>query len=166
MASHTRRLYDPFLDPTAWSYKPPGYPFHRNFKRDFDKVLDEITNPQSSLDSDSLDQTSEQQYGGAKKVSNDSAEFVVELDASKFVPNELSVGVRRREIIIEGKHADGNLHHNFTRRYELPDDANVEDIKCTLSDMGTLRIRVAKIKDADKVRQIPISRETANKHEK
>ncbi|KAJ2948284.1 hypothetical protein O0L34_g7518 [Tuta absoluta] len=97
-------------------------------------------------------------------IDNAEDNFKITLDVQHFLPNEVSVKVNDKEIIIEGKHeekedAHGFISRQFIRRYTLPKDCLADSITSTLSSDGVLSIMVNKktikeIKQDEKV--IPI----------
>ncbi|KAK6013772.1 Hsp20/alpha crystallin family protein [Ostertagia ostertagi] len=78
------------------------------------------------------------------KVTDDGSKLAISLDVSKFKPDELKV-----QITPAG--------HSF-RRWTLPEDVDVEQIRSTLSENGQLAIEVPKPKPAVTARTIPIQK--------
>lgn len=93
---------------------------------------------------------------------NDSEKFAVEVDVTQFHPQELSVNVLDRELVIEGHHEErsdssGRIERHFVRKYTIPDDANPETLTSHLSDRGILTVTAQKKAiEAAKGRKIPI----------
>lgn len=90
-------------------------------------------------------------------------QFKVILDVQHFKPNEISVRVNDREIIIEGKHEErqddhGFISRQFIRRYILPKECSPDTVTSTLSSDGVLAIMANKIfsKDQKYEKMIPI----------
>lgn len=76
--------------------------------------------------------------------------FKVILDVQHFKPNEISVRVNDREIIIEGKHEErqddhGFISRQFLRRYVLPKECPPDTVISSLSSDGVLTITANKI---------------------
>lgn len=76
--------------------------------------------------------------------------FKVILDVQHFKPNEISVRVNDREIIIEGKHEErqddhGFISRQFIRRYILPKECPPDTVISSLSSDGVLTIMANKI---------------------
>lgn len=89
--------------------------------------------------------------------------FKVILDVQHFKPNEISVRVNDREIIIEGKHEDrqddhGYISRQFVRRYTLPKECPPDTVISSLSSDGVLTITANKIiaKELKNEKMIPI----------
>lgn len=96
-------------------------------------------------------------------IENQKSKFQITLDVQHFKPNELSVKVVNKEVVIEGKHEErldehGAISRQFTRRYFLPNDCDPDDVTSTLSSDGVLNIVANKksIKDALNERSVPI----------
>ncbi|XP_013187583.2 protein lethal(2)essential for life-like [Amyelois transitella] len=71
--------------------------------------------------------------------------FQITLDVQHFLPNEISVKVIGKEIIVEGKHEDRQDNHGvvsrqFKRRYVLPNECLSEQVSSTLSSDGLLSV--------------------------
>jgi HSP20 family molecular chaperone IbpA len=65
------------------------------------------------------------------QVQNDKEKFGVKLDCSQFRPEELSVNVKGKELIIEGNHEaksdqHGSIQRRFVRKYALPKNVNAD----------------------------------------
>uniref|UniRef100_A0A915AX32 SHSP domain-containing protein n=1 Tax=Parascaris univalens TaxID=6257 RepID=A0A915AX32_PARUN len=87
------------------------------------------------------------------KAIDDEEKFAVEIDVSQFMPQELSVNVRGRELVIEAhqiRRADevGSIERHFVRRYTLPDDTRPDGITSHLSNTGVLSVSTPKFNDA------------------
>lgn len=89
--------------------------------------------------------------------------FKVILDVQHFKPNEISVRVNDREIIIQGKHEErqddhGFISRQFIRRYALPKECPTDTVTSSLSSDGVLAITAKKIiaKDLKYEKMIPI----------
>jgi len=85
------------------------------------------------------------------------------LDVQQFKPEEIKVKVTDGSVIVEGKHEErqdkhGFISRQFTRRYKLPSNTNLEAIKSNLSSDGVLTIAAPKkaIQGAED-REIPIT---------
>jgi crystallin, alpha B len=89
---------------------------------------------------------SEQQH---QVNSNDPKKFEVKLDVSHFTPSEIAVKVVENSLLVEGKHEEkqdkhGYVSRQFTRRYILDDDIDVEKMASSLSSDGKLTIHAPK----------------------
>lgn len=76
--------------------------------------------------------------GGTISVTNRDGKFTVVIDARRFEPEEISVKVVDRCIVVEAKHEEkkdehGIISRQFIRRYLLPDQADVEQVSATIS---------------------------------
>lgn len=81
---------------------------------------------------------------------------------SQFRPEELSVNVREKELIVEGHHEErsdhaGTIERHFIRKYIIPDDVQMDTIQSELTDTGVLRVKAKKLAvEGPPSRQIPI----------
>jgi len=80
-----------------------------------------------------------------KTVKSDSDKFEVKLDVKNFGPEDIKVKVIKNNLIVEGKHDErreqnGFVSRQFTRRYELPKDINLDGMTSSLSSDGKLMI--------------------------
>ena len=74
---------------------------------------------------------------------NDPNKFEVKLDVSNFTPEEITVKVKGNNLLVEGKHEEkqdknghGYVSRQFTRRYILPDDVDLEQLSSSLDAKG------------------------------
>ncbi|XP_053614762.1 heat shock protein 67B1-like [Plodia interpunctella] len=89
--------------------------------------------------------------------------FKIILDVQHFRPNEISVKVMGKEIIVEGNHEErqdnhGIISRQFKRRYVLPSDSLPELVSSTLSSDGLLTVIASKkaVKNKDIEITVPI----------
>lgn len=73
----------------------------------------------------------------------------VNLDVQQFKPEEINVKVVDDYLVVEGKHEEkqdkhGYISRQFTRRYKLPENVNLEAIQSSLSSDGILSIAAPK----------------------
>ncbi len=73
----------------------------------------------------------------------------VSLDVQQFKPEEINVKVVDDHVVVEGKHEErqdkhGFISRQFTRRYLLPPNVNIEAVKSSLSSDGILSISAPK----------------------
>lgn len=92
----------------------------------------------------SLARTASRMDSGSK-ITADKDKYQVCLDVQQFSPNEVSVKIVGREIVVEGKHEEkedehGFISRHFIRKYILPEDYKPEDVTSTLSSDGVLTI--------------------------
>lgn len=99
-------------------------------------------------------------------------DFKIALDVRSFKLEEITVKVKDREIIIEGKHEERNEDENgfisrqFTRRHILPDEYDPNTITTHLNAEGTtMTIRALKaIPIENRERIIPIKTAVSDEH--
>ncbi len=65
------------------------------------------------------------------QIQNDAEKFAVKVNCSHFRPDELTVNVNGRELIVAGHHEEksdpyGRVERHFIRKFALPKDANAE----------------------------------------
>uniref|UniRef100_A0A914R9N8 SHSP domain-containing protein n=1 Tax=Parascaris equorum TaxID=6256 RepID=A0A914R9N8_PAREQ len=93
---------------------------------------------------------------------SDKDEIAIELGVSQFRPEELSVNLRDRELIIEGHHEErsddyGSIERHFVRQCSLSENTKLDTIESHLSDKGVLSISAKKIApDGAPAKSIPI----------
>ena len=85
----------------------------------------------------------------ASNVSNNKEGFEVSLDVQQFRPEEITVKMKDDFIVVEGKHDErkdehGYVSRQFTRRYKVPDDVEVDQVLSRLSSDGVLTITAPK----------------------
>ncbi|KAG9473621.1 hypothetical protein GDO78_004103 [Eleutherodactylus coqui] len=80
--------------------------------------------------------------------------FDLTLEVKGFTPEELTVKTEGRRLIVSGKHdkkktsENGSYFHEYRewrREAELPQDVNPEDILCSLSKDGQLRLQAPRL---------------------
>ena len=96
-------------------------------------------------------------------ISSDKDKFQIALDVQQFSPEEISVKVAENMVTIEGKHEErkdehGYISRQFTRKYNLPKDCDLDAIKSSLSSDGVLTIQAPKLNSIENKNQrsIPI----------
>lgn len=67
------------------------------------------------------------------------------LDVQQFKPDEITVKVVDKFIVIEGKHEEqqdehGFISRQFTRKYFIPEQCDIDAVKSSLSSDGVLSI--------------------------
>lgn len=78
-------------------------------------------------------------------IENDKGNYKITLDVQHFRPNDISVKVSDKEIIVEGKHEErpdthGFVSRQFMRRYPLPSHCPADNVTSSLSSDGILTI--------------------------
>lgn len=95
-------------------------------------------------------QTSTDGSRSAVELQSDPNKFQVVLNVKHFKPEELNVKiVDNNFVVIHGKHEEtadehGFISREFTRRYAVPDDVQLEQLKSSLSRDGILTIQAPK----------------------
>lgn len=79
--------------------------------------------------------------------------FQVCLDVQHFEPKEIEVKTENNTIIVHAKHEEkedehGYISREFTRRYQLPEGYQAENVVSTLSSDGVLMIKAPKPTEA------------------
>ncbi|KAH8295759.1 hypothetical protein KR018_007331 [Drosophila ironensis] len=72
--------------------------------------------------------------------------FQVCMDVSQFKPNELTVKVIDKTVVVEGKHEEredghGLIQRHFVRKYTLPKDFDPNEVVSTVSSDGVLTLK-------------------------
>lgn len=85
--------------------------------------------------------------GGVSTVHNDKDKFQVQLDVQQFKPEEIDVKVVDKYVIVNAKHEEkkdehGWISRQFTRKYLVPEQCNIDHVKSSLSSDGVLSIEV------------------------
>ncbi|GMT20117.1 hypothetical protein PFISCL1PPCAC_11414, partial [Pristionchus fissidentatus] len=145
-----------------------GYsPFNRSLWRAFDQMLNDDVTSRRRLFPYWMDIPSEHSLnlGSALgEIENTPEKFAVSVDVSHFKPDEIKVNLTGNELTIEGKHEEksdehGTIQRSFVRKYLLPEDANLESLRSSLSNDGHLSIEAPKKTAAlTQSRAIPIGR--------
>lgn len=86
---------------------------------------------------------------GLSNIKNDHSNFVVNLDVQQFKPEEVTVKVADGYVVVDGKHGErsdehGYISRQFTRRYKVPDNVDLNAIRSSLSFDGILSIAAPK----------------------
>lgn len=92
---------------------------------------------------------SHQDQSGVSTIANKKDQFKVNLDVQQFKPEEINVKLVDDFLVVEGKHEEkqdqhGYISRQFTRRYKLPANVNLEAIQSHLSSDGILSITAPK----------------------
>lgn len=92
---------------------------------------------------------------GTSTVQADKDKFQVVLDVQQFEPNDIDVKVVDKFVIVTAKHEEkrdehGWISRQFTRKYMIPDQCDLDQVSSKLSTDGVLTI-VAPRKDQPKV---------------
>ncbi|XP_046751893.1 protein lethal(2)essential for life-like [Diprion similis] len=89
---------------------------------------------------------------GASVIKADKDKFHLTLDVQHFAPEEISVKVVDNNVVVEGKHEEkeddqGWISRQFLRRYMVPSQCDIEQVRSSLSSDGILTITAPR-KDA------------------
>lgn len=87
--------------------------------------------------------------GGTSTIEADKDKFLVKLDVQQFAPDEVTVKVVGKKVMVEGKHEEQQDEHGwvsrqFLRKYMIPEQCDVDQLRSTLSSDGVLTIIVPK----------------------
>ncbi|KJH46462.1 Hsp20/alpha crystallin family protein [Dictyocaulus viviparus] len=98
---------------------------------------------------------------------SDEKEFAVLLDVSQFRPDELKIYLDGRELIIEGKQhqedKDSSMNISFVRKWNLPENVDIDALQNQLDDKGHLHIEASKfVNFQSRKKSIPILRMLPN----
>ncbi|XP_011300737.1 protein lethal(2)essential for life-like [Fopius arisanus] len=100
---------------------------------------------------------------GLSVVHADKDKFQVNLDVQQFTPEEINVKVVGRNVVIDGKHEEkqdehGFVSRQFTRKYLVPEQCEIDELKSHLSSDGVLTITAPRKKALENAneRAIPI----------
>lgn len=135
---------------------------HRLFDQHFGLTLtpDDLPSALAPFDSDVLvlrprrrgvrryqpyDRTVDRKSNGASIVQADKDKFQVTLDVQQFAPEEVTVKVVGKNVVIEGKHEEkqdehGWISRQFVRKYHVPEQCDIDQIESSLSSDGVLMI--------------------------
>jgi crystallin alpha B len=83
--------------------------------------------------------------GGASTVENEKDKFQVTLDVQQFKPEEIDVKVVDRFVVVNAKHEEkrdehGWISRQFTRKYLIPEQCEIDKVLSKLSSDGVLTI--------------------------
>ena len=98
---------------------------------------------------------------GFSNVVNDKNNFIVKIDCRDFKPEELTVKQVDNSLTISGKHEEkkdehGFITREFTRRYLLPKEVHLEQMKSNLNSSGVLTISAPKVYALEGAKERPI----------
>lgn len=91
-------------------------------------------------------------------IASDKDNFKVVIDVRQFKPEEISVKVVDRCIVVEAKHEEkrdehGSISRQFLRKYLLPDRADLDQVSSTISSDGILIITAPLKKEPEKPKE-------------
>ncbi|KOC70251.1 Protein lethal(2)essential for life [Habropoda laboriosa] len=94
---------------------------------------------------------------GTSTVQADKKKFQVTLDVQQFDPEEVTVKVVGNNVMVEGKHEErqdehGWISRQFARKYLVPEQCDIEQLKSDLSSDGVLTITAPR-KESDSQQQ-------------
>lgn len=100
-------------------------------------------------------------YGSSVTLNKN--KYQVTLDVQQFAPNEVTVKVVGRNIVVvEGKHEEKEDHHgsvsrHFVRKYVLPNGLDIDNVVSSLSSDGVLTVSVPQVgTSSEEQRSVPI----------
>ncbi|XP_015178479.1 PREDICTED: protein lethal(2)essential for life-like [Polistes dominula] len=82
---------------------------------------------------------------GTSTVKADKDKFQVVLDVKQFKPDEINVKVTDKYVVVEAKHEEqkdehGWISRQFTRKYMIPEQCDIDQVSSSLSSDGVLSI--------------------------
>lgn len=93
------------------------------------------------------------------------------IDVASFEPEEISVKLVERDVVVEGKHEEredehGFISRQFKRRFTIPEEFDTETLTSSLSKEGKMTIKALKLRPIEtKERIIPIKRISSDEDE-
>nr|ASQ43191.1 HSP21.5a [Choristoneura fumiferana] len=83
-------------------------------------------------------------------ITSDNEKFQINVDVQHFRPEEVSVKVIDKHVIVEGKHEEkqdehGYVSRQFVRRYALPEGCLPDTVQSNLSSDGVLTVTAPKV---------------------
>jgi len=86
---------------------------------------------------------------GVNPSNNSPNKFVIELDVSHFEANDITIKTKDNHVIVIGKHEEkedehGWIRREFSRRYQVPNDVQIEELTSHLTPNGVLVISAPK----------------------
>lgn len=97
------------------------------------------------------------------RLKNDDNKFEISLDTHGFKPDELKVNIDGKVLSIDAKHEEKGdnkfVSRQFSRKYTLPDDCEVQNVTSNLSSDGILMVTAPKkaaLKD-NSTKAIPVT---------
>ena len=90
---------------------------------------------------------------GSSIVQAHKNKFEVTLDVQQFAPEEVTVKVVGKNVVVEAKHEEqqdehGWISRQFQRRYHVPEQCDIDELKSSMSSDGVLTITAPR-KQAD-----------------
>ncbi|KAK2579617.1 hypothetical protein KPH14_010908 [Odynerus spinipes] len=134
---------------------------HRLFDQHFGSALspDDLPSSWTPYDTDVLilgprrhlrrhhpyDRSLSRKTSGTSTVQPDKNKFQVTLDVQQFEPEEVTVKVVGKNVVVEGKHEEkqdehGWISRQFARKYLVPEQCDIDKLESTLSSDGILTI--------------------------
>ncbi|XP_047984901.1 protein lethal(2)essential for life-like [Leguminivora glycinivorella] len=139
---------DPYIDFPYGSMAPrnffdPEYFFKpwNNMLRPFEQLMKPMEQLSSAMNQLALCDGS---------ITSDNKKFQISVDVQHFKPEEISVKVIDKHVIVEGKHEENQDQHGyvsrqFVRRYALPEGCLPDTVQSNLSSDGVLTVTAPKV---------------------
>ncbi|XP_043259441.1 protein lethal(2)essential for life-like [Colletes gigas] len=91
------------------------------------------------------DRSLNRRSNGTSTLEADKDKFQVTLDVQQFAPEEVTVKVSGKNVIVEGKHEEkqdehGWISRQFVRKYHIPEQCDIDRLESKLSSDGVLTI--------------------------
>ncbi|GFW35198.1 protein lethal(2)essential for life [Trichonephila clavipes] len=89
--------------------------------------------------------------GGLSEIKAESGKFQVRLDVGHFAPEDITVKTVDDQVVVIAKHQEkvdehGLISREFTRRYILPEDVDIDKVSSSLSADGILVVEAPRKK--------------------
>nr|AKS40079.1 small heat shock protein 21.7 [Grapholita molesta] len=138
---------DPYIDFPYSSVVPRGFfdpeyffkPW--NMMRPFEQLMKPMEQLSSALNQLAISDGS---------ITSDNEKFQINVDVQHFKPEDISVKVINKHVIVEGKHEEqkdqhGFVSRQFVRRYALPEGCLPDTVQSNLSSDGVLTVTAPKV---------------------
>uniref|UniRef100_A0A914WVU4 SHSP domain-containing protein n=1 Tax=Plectus sambesii TaxID=2011161 RepID=A0A914WVU4_9BILA len=148
------RLFDQFIGEPITGPHHPSVMYHHPMS-----MVPYYMRPVRRADSREADELGT----GFSDVHNDAEQFAVRLDVSHFKPEEVTVSTTDNTLVVKAHHEEkldehGYIQRSFARKYVLPKECNLDQVKSQLSRDGVLTISTPKLAiEGKQERVIPIS---------
>ncbi|XP_053619109.1 protein lethal(2)essential for life-like [Plodia interpunctella] len=133
------------LLPYLFDYDHPRWP-RRLLDQNFGLTLspEDVTSA-ANLNSPLISRLKPWWPDAGSSIKTEKDKFQINVDVQHFSPDEITVKTSDGFIVIEGKHEEkkdehGFVSRQFSRRFKLPEDINVDAVQSRLSSDGVLTV--------------------------
>lgn len=136
---------DPYFEFPVGRMTPRNF-FSRDFRpwdmmRPFEQLMRPMEQLSSAMNQMALNEGS---------ITSDNEKFQINVDVQHFRPEEVSVKVIDKHVVVEGKHEEkqdehGYVSRQFVRRYALPEGCLPDTVQSNLSSDGVLTVTAPKV---------------------